>query len=90
MIGSRRSRPNAFIEIFMTAVSPGFIATSMMNNYYDTHEAYVFALARELKKEYEYIASRGFKVQESLLAFWVPFLAADLGNFFGGGLSSGR
>jgi ACS family hexuronate transporter-like MFS transporter len=35
-----------------------------------------------------YIASRGFKVEESLLAFWVPFLAADLGNFFGGGLSS--
>jgi ACS family hexuronate transporter-like MFS transporter len=23
-----------------------------------------------------------------VLAFWVPFLAADLGNFFGGGLSS--
>jgi ACS family hexuronate transporter-like MFS transporter len=35
-----------------------------------------------------YIASRGFKVEDSLLAFWVPFLAADLGNFFGGGLSS--
>ena len=38
-----KARPNAFIEIFMTAVSPGFIATSMMNNYYDNHEAYVFA-----------------------------------------------
>jgi ACS family hexuronate transporter-like MFS transporter len=35
-----------------------------------------------------YIVSRGFKLEESLLAFWVPFLAADLGNFFGGGLSS--
>lgn len=35
-----------------------------------------------------YIASRGFKIEDSLLAFWVPFLAADLGNFFGGGLSS--
>jgi ACS family hexuronate transporter-like MFS transporter len=35
-----------------------------------------------------YLVSRGFKLEESLLAFWVPFLAADLGNFFGGGVSS--
>jgi MFS transporter, ACS family, hexuronate transporter len=35
-----------------------------------------------------YLVSRGFRLEESLLAFWVPFLAADLGNFFGGGLSS--
>ena len=35
-----------------------------------------------------FIVSRGFRLEESLLAFWVPFLAADLGNFFGGGTSS--
>jgi MFS transporter, ACS family, hexuronate transporter len=35
-----------------------------------------------------YLVSRGFALQDSLLAFWVPFLAADLGNFAGGGLSS--
>ena len=35
-----------------------------------------------------YLVSRGFRLEESLLAFWVPFLAADLGNFFGGGWSS--
>ena len=35
-----------------------------------------------------FLTSRGFALQESLLAFWVPFLAADLGNFAGGGLSS--
>ncbi|HEX2341553.1 MAG TPA: MFS transporter [Vicinamibacterales bacterium] len=35
-----------------------------------------------------YLVSRGFKLEDSLLAFWVPFLAADLGNFFGGGVSS--
>jgi 5-methyltetrahydropteroyltriglutamate--homocysteine methyltransferase len=58
-----KARPNAFVETFMTAVSPGFVATSMMNNYYDSHEAYVFALARELQKEYEYIASQGFVLQ---------------------------
>jgi MFS transporter, ACS family, aldohexuronate transporter len=35
-----------------------------------------------------YLVARGFKLQESLLAFWVPFLAADAGNFLGGGVSS--
>jgi MFS transporter, ACS family, hexuronate transporter len=35
-----------------------------------------------------FLVSRGFALADSLLAFWVPFLAADLGNFAGGGLSS--
>jgi ACS family hexuronate transporter-like MFS transporter len=35
-----------------------------------------------------YLVTRGFRLEDSLLAFWVPFLAADLGNFFGGGMSS--
>lgn len=35
-----------------------------------------------------YLVARGFKLEESLVGFWVPFLAADLGNFFGGGVSS--
>lgn len=35
-----------------------------------------------------YLVSKGFSVEQSVLGFWAPFLAADLGNFFGGGLSS--
>lgn len=35
-----------------------------------------------------YLVSKGFNIEQSVLGFWVPFLAADLGNFFGGGLSS--
>ena len=35
-----------------------------------------------------YLITKGFKLEESLLAFWVPFLAADVGNFAGGGFSS--
>jgi ACS family hexuronate transporter-like MFS transporter len=35
-----------------------------------------------------YLVSKGFRIEESVLGFWMPFLAADLGNFFGGGLSS--
>jgi len=34
------------------------------------------------------LVSRGFPLEDSLLAFWVPFVAADLGNFAGGGVSS--
>ena len=35
-----------------------------------------------------YLKSKGFSMEESALGFWAPFLGADLGNFFGGGLSS--
>jgi 5-methyltetrahydropteroyltriglutamate--homocysteine methyltransferase len=57
----RQSRP--FAETFVTAVSPGFAACAMENRHYDSHEAYVFALARELKQEYDYIVSRGHVLQ---------------------------
>jgi MFS transporter, ACS family, hexuronate transporter len=35
-----------------------------------------------------YLKSKGFTLEQSVLGFWAPFLGADLGNFFGGGLSS--
>ncbi len=35
-----------------------------------------------------YLASKGFDLEKSLLGYWAPFLAADIGNFFGGGVSS--
>src|SRR5436190_3940873 len=35
-----------------------------------------------------YLVSKGFNPEQALLAFWIPFVAADLGNFFGGGVSS--
>lgn len=35
-----------------------------------------------------YLVSMGFALTDTLLSFWVPFLAADIGNFAGGGLSS--
>lgn len=34
------------------------------------------------------LVSRGYSPEDSLLAFWIPFLAADIGNFAGGGFSS--
>ena len=50
------------VDAFMTAASPGIIATTMLNAHYDSHEAYVFALARQIAKEYELIA-RDFVLQ---------------------------
>jgi ACS family hexuronate transporter-like MFS transporter len=35
-----------------------------------------------------YLLTKGINPEQALLAFWIPFVAADLGNFFGGGLSS--
>jgi ACS family hexuronate transporter-like MFS transporter len=35
-----------------------------------------------------YLVSKGFRMEESGFGYWATFLAADLGNFFGGGLSS--
>jgi ACS family hexuronate transporter-like MFS transporter len=35
-----------------------------------------------------YLVAKGINPEQGHLAFWIPFVAADLGNFFGGGLSS--
>jgi MFS transporter, ACS family, hexuronate transporter len=35
-----------------------------------------------------FLVSKGFKPESTLIAFWIPFVAADLGNFAGGGVSS--
>ena len=51
------------VETFMTAASPGIIATTMVNEYYNSYETYVFALADELRTEYEIVVSAGFVLQ---------------------------
>lgn len=35
-----------------------------------------------------YLASQKVQLERGIVGFWVPFLAADVGNFAGGGLSS--
>jgi len=35
-----------------------------------------------------YLVSKGFAIENTLIAFWIPFVAADLGNLAGGGASS--
>jgi 5-methyltetrahydropteroyltriglutamate--homocysteine methyltransferase len=52
-----------FLEAFMTAPSPGIVATTLINAHYDSHEAYVRALARELRHEYQAIHAAGLVLQ---------------------------
>ena len=66
-----------FAEPFMTAASPGVIATIMLDAYYGSHERYIRALAREMRKEYELIVARGFVLQLDC-----PDLAMERVRFF--------
>jgi 5-methyltetrahydropteroyltriglutamate--homocysteine methyltransferase len=52
-----------FSECFMTAASPGIIATTLINAYYDSDDAYLTALAREMHTEYKAIADGGLILQ---------------------------
>lgn len=52
-----------FGECFMNVPSPGIVATTMGNAYYDSHEAYVMAVAKQIAKEYRYVADQGFTLQ---------------------------
>jgi 5-methyltetrahydropteroyltriglutamate--homocysteine methyltransferase len=47
----------------MTAASPGIVCTTMRNAFYESHEAYVRAVAEEMRKEYELIVQRGYVLQ---------------------------
>lgn len=55
--------PDKFVERFMTAASPGIVATTMLNAHYDSHEAYVMAVAEQMRNEYEYIHAQGLLLQ---------------------------
>ena len=59
----KQAAQSRFVEAFMTAASPGIIATTMINAYYDSYEAYLDALAREMKAEYRAIHDAGLILQ---------------------------
>jgi 5-methyltetrahydropteroyltriglutamate--homocysteine methyltransferase len=73
------ARPRRFVERFMTAASPGVIATILLSAYYRSHEQYIMALAREMRKEYELIHARGLLLQVDC-----PDLAMERARFFRG------
>jgi 5-methyltetrahydropteroyltriglutamate--homocysteine methyltransferase len=51
------------IEAFITAASPGVISRFLENQYYASHEAYLYALADSMKVEYDAIYQAGFLLQ---------------------------
>jgi len=67
----------AFAETFMTAPSPGIVSTTMLNAHYDSHEAYLTALAREMRNEYRTIHRAGL-----ILQIDAPDLAMDRAMFY--------
>ena len=50
-------------ELFMTSPSPGQIARYLKNRHYKSEEAYVYALADVMKREYKAIVDAGFLLQ---------------------------
>jgi 5-methyltetrahydropteroyltriglutamate--homocysteine methyltransferase len=66
-----------FSECFMTAPSPGIVATTMLNQHYDSHEAYLTALAKALSNEYRAIHDAGL-----ILQIDAPDLAMERHRFF--------
>jgi 5-methyltetrahydropteroyltriglutamate--homocysteine methyltransferase len=69
--------PRKFAERFMTAASPGIVATTLLDAFYGSHQAYLDALVREMRKEYELFHARGLVLQVDC-----PDLAMDRPRFF--------
>jgi 5-methyltetrahydropteroyltriglutamate--homocysteine methyltransferase len=68
----KRIAKGKFTGQFMTAPSPGIISTTMLNAYYDSHDNYLNAIAREMRNEYQAIAKAGLTLQVD-----APDLAMD-------------
>jgi 5-methyltetrahydropteroyltriglutamate--homocysteine methyltransferase len=66
-----------FSEMFMTAPSPGIIASTMLNAYYDSNEEYLAAIAHEMSNEYQAIHKAGL-----ILQIDAPDLAMDRTMFY--------
>ena len=56
-----------YAETFMTAASPGIVSTTLLrgknNKAYANDRDYVLSIAKELKKEYDYVVSQGHILQ---------------------------
>lgn len=54
---------HTYADAFLTAASPGVIASTFSNRYYPDREAYVQALARAMAQDYRAIVEAGFVLQ---------------------------
>ena len=53
----------AVTEVFMTAVSPSDVEGQQANQFYDTDEAYLYAIADAMREEYQAIVDAGLLLQ---------------------------
>jgi 5-methyltetrahydropteroyltriglutamate--homocysteine methyltransferase len=71
--------------LFMNAASPGVTALFFRNDYYETHEEYVFAIAEGLRHEYEAIAESGVTLQidcpDLAMGRHTQFIDQDIAGF---------
>src|SRR4029077_16258719 len=74
---THRASPANFTKCFLTAPSPGIISSTMLNAFYDSQEAYLAAIAREMRNEYMAIHKAGL-----LLQIDSPALAMDRSMFY--------
>jgi 5-methyltetrahydropteroyltriglutamate--homocysteine methyltransferase len=68
-------------DVFMSAASPGVVSLFFRDDYYGSHEAYLFAIADAMRHEYETVARAGFILQLDCpdLAMGRHIQFADLG-----------
>lgn len=53
----------SYRDLFMSAASPGIIASTLGNAHYASHEEYVMDLVEEMRKEYRIITAAGVVLQ---------------------------
>ncbi len=78
-----------FAETFMTAASPGIVSTTLLraesNKAYADDREYALAVARELKKEYDYVVGQGHILQldapDLAMERVIMFAERPLGDF---------
>lgn len=63
LAAGRPGQDGGFVDMFMTAPSPGIVATTMHNAHYDSYETYLSAVAQELRQEYAAILDMGMILQ---------------------------
>jgi 5-methyltetrahydropteroyltriglutamate--homocysteine methyltransferase len=61
--GALTALGNPFVEPFLTAPSPGIVASALRNDFYPNETAYLDALGTALRVEYEAIVAHGFLLQ---------------------------
>jgi 5-methyltetrahydropteroyltriglutamate--homocysteine methyltransferase len=72
-------------EAFLSAASPGVISLFFRNDHYPNHEAYLFAIAEAMRREYDTVAQAGLLLQvdcpDLAMGRHIQFAGASLEEF---------